>query len=381
MSDIESNNLSPEEARRYDRHLIMPEVGVAGQLKLRSARVLLVGTGGLGAPAGLYLAAAGIGTLGLVDFDEVELANLQRQVVFGTRDIGRSKTEAARERLADLNPEIEIVTHDTRLIRANALEILGGYDVVIDGSDNFPTRYLVNDACVLLGKPNVYGSVFRFEGQATVFGAGDAPCYRCLYPDPPPPGTVPNCADAGVLGVLPGIIGAIQAGETIKLIVGKGDTLAGRLLLFDALRTTFREVTVPRNRSCPACGEGAAAELIDYEEFCGHEAEAAITVPEMTARELKSRMDAGAGPFILDVREPHEFQICHLEGHLIPLAEIPARMGELDAGRDIVVYCRSGMRSALAVDLLKQAGFPNVWNLRGGILAWADDIDPSTPKY
>ncbi|MFQ5510905.1 MAG: molybdopterin-synthase adenylyltransferase MoeB [Candidatus Krumholzibacteriia bacterium] len=375
------HGLSPEETERYNRHLVMPEIGVEGQLRLRAARVVLIGTGGLGAPAGLYLSAAGVGTLGLVDFDAVDPGNLQRQVAFGTRDVGRPKVEAARERLSNLNPHVDIVTHDVRLASTNAIEILGGYDVVIDGSDNFATRYLVNDACVRLGKPNVYGSIFRFEGQTTVFGMPHGPCYRCLYPDPPPRGAVPNCAEAGVLGVLPGIIGTIQAAEAIKLILGKRETLAGRLLLFDCLQMRFREVEVPKNPRCPTCGDSAGViDLVDYEEFCG-EGTSAVAVPEMTPRELKARLDAGDDTFVLDVREPHESRICHLEGHLIPLREIAGRLGELDPARDIVVYCRSGVRSATAVDFLCKAGFRNVWNLRGGILAWSDEVDPSMPRY
>ncbi len=377
--------LSSDEILRYSRHLIMPEVAMKGQLKLKSASVLMIGAGGLGAPLGLYLAAAGVGELGLVDFDVVELTNLQRQVTFGTKDVGRPKLEAAIERLTDLNPNINMNAHETRLTSKNALDILGHYDLVVDGTDNFATRYLVNDACVLLGKPNVYGSIFRFEGQATVFAHRDGPCYRCLYPEPPPPGLVPSCAEGGVLGVLPGIVGAIQASEAIKLILGFGETLAGRLLLFDAQMMKFRELEIHKNPDCPVCGDDPTiTELIDYDEFCGIRAEEMapqVEVPEMTARELKSRMDAGNQPFILDVREPHEYEICNLDGHLIPLAEIPARVHELDSAHDIVVYCRSGVRSASAVDFLRQAGFRKVWNLRGGILAWADDIDPSIPKY
>ncbi|MEE9270349.1 MAG: molybdopterin-synthase adenylyltransferase MoeB [Candidatus Krumholzibacteria bacterium] len=377
--------LSPDEILRYSRHLIMPEVAMKGQLKLKSASVLMIGAGGLGAPLGLYLAAAGVGELGLVDFDVVELTNLQRQVTFGTKDVGRPKLEAAIERLTDLNPNINMNAHETRLTSKNAVDILGHYDLVVDGTDNFATRYLVNDACVLLGKPNVYGSIFRFEGQATVFAHRDGPCYRCLYPEPPPPGLVPSCAEGGVLGVLPGIVGAIQASEAIKLILGFGETLAGRLLLFDAQMMKFRELEIHKNPDCPVCGDDPTiTELIDYDEFCGIRAEEMapqVEVPEMTARELKSRMDAGNQPFILDVREPHEYEICNLDGHLIPLAEIPARVHELDSAHDIVVYCRSGVRSASAVDFLRQAGFRKVWNLRGGILAWADDIDPSIPKY
>jgi adenylyltransferase/sulfurtransferase len=377
--------LSREEILRYSRHLIMPEVAMDGQLKLKAARVLLVGTGGLGAPLGLYLTAAGIGRIGLVDFDAVDFTNLQRQVIFGTQDVGKSKLEAARTRLHDLNPHVEIVSHETRLTSENAMEIFEDYDVIVDGTDNFPTRYLVNDACVLMGKPNVYGSIFRFEGQASVFSYEDGPCYRCLYPAPPPPGLVPSCAEGGVLGVLPGIIGSIQANETVKLIIGKGDSLKGRLLLFDALKMKFRELKVRKNRECIICGpKRLIHHLIDYDEFCGVRGEDSAIgaqVPEMTAVELKRKMDAREEPFILDVREPHEFQICHIGGHLIPLRDVPQRVHELDSARDIVVHCRSGVRSAAVVDFLTQAGFKKVWNLRGGILAWSDEVDPKVPKY
>ena len=378
--------LSKEEILRYSRHLIMPEVGMDGQLKLKQARVLLIGTGGLGAPLGLYLAAAGVGTLGLVDFDVVDFTNLQRQVTFSSSDVGRPKIEAARERLLSLNPAIEIRTHEVKLTSDNALDILRDYDVIVDGTDNFPTRYLVNDACVLLGKPNVYGSIFRFEGQATVFHHADGPCYRCLYPEPPPPGLVPSCAEGGVLGVLPGIIGSLQAMETIKLILGRGESLSGRLLLFDALAMGFRELKLRRNPDCPVCGSRpTVTRLIDYYEFCGMRGEeapaVAVNVPEIEPRELKARLDRGDDLFILDVREPHEFQICHINGQLIPLGELPRRVHELDSAREIVAHCRSGKRSAEAVEFLRQAGFRKVWNLKGGILAWSDQVDPSVPKY
>ncbi len=378
--------LSQQEILRYSRHLIMPEVGMEGQLKLKQAKVLLVGTGGLGAPLGLYLAAAGVGRLGLVDFDVVDFTNLQRQVTFGTGDVGRPKLEAAAERLRDLNPEIEIVTHDAKLASENALDILRDYDIIVDGTDNFPTRYLVNDACVLLGKPNVYGSIFRFEGQATVFALADGPCYRCLYPEPPPPGLVPSCAEGGVLGVLPGIVGAIQANETIKLIIGKGETLKGRLLVFDALKMKFRELRLRKNPDCPVCGaHPTVTKLIDYYEFCGIRGEEtqapAVQVPEIEPRALKQRLDSGDDVFILDVREPHEYQICNLNGYLIPLGDLPKRAHELDSAREIVAHCRSGKRSAEAVDFLRKAGFRKVWNLKGGILAWSDQVDPSLPKY
>jgi adenylyltransferase/sulfurtransferase len=378
--------LSQEEILRYSRHLIMPEVGMEGQLKLKQAKVLLIGTGGLGAPLGLYLTAAGVGTLGLVDFDKVDYTNLQRQVTFGSKDVGRPKLQATRERLQDLNPETEFILHETRLTSDNALDILRDYHIVIDGTDNFPTRYLVNDACVLLGKPNVYGSIFRFEGQATVFALDDGPCYRCLYPEPPPPGLVPSCAEGGVLGVLPGIVGAIQANEAIKLIIGQGEPLKGRLLLFDALKMDVRELKLRKNPDCPVCGTNPTIkELIDYEEFCGIRGEEApqedVKVPEITPTELKQKLDAGEDLFVLDVREPHEFQICHLDGHLIPLGDLPKRVSELDSARNIVAHCRSGVRSAKAVTFLQQAGFRKVWNLKGGILAWSDEVDPSVPKY
>jgi len=378
--------LSKEEILRYSRHLIMPEVGMEGQLKLKNAKVLLIGTGGLGAPLGLYLAAAGVGKLGLVDFDVVDFTNLQRQVTFGTSDVGKHKSEAARARLSNLNPDIEIQSFETQLTSANALELFKDFDIIVDGTDNFPTRYLVNDACILLGKPNVYGSIFRFEGQVTVFGMPDGPCYRCLYPEPPPPGLVPSCAEGGVLGVLPGIVGSIQAMETIKLILGSGDGLVGRLLLFDALGMKFRELKLRKNPDCPMCGRTRTIhQLIDYYEFCGvrgEEAPAAdLNVPEITARELKTRLDRGDDLYILDVREPHEYQICNIKGHLLPLGELPRRVHELDSSREIVAHCRSGKRSAEAVDFLRKAGFRKIHNLKGGILAWSDEVDPSVAKY
>jgi molybdopterin/thiamine biosynthesis adenylyltransferase/rhodanese-related sulfurtransferase len=379
--------LSREEIMRYSRHLIMPEVGMDGQLKLKQAKVLCIGTGGLGAPVGLYLAAAGVGRIGLVDFDSVDLTNLQRQILFGTQDIGRPKIEAAADRLRNLNPEIQIDQFETRLTGDHALEILKNYDMVVDGTDNFPTRYLVNDACVILGKPNVYGSIFRFEGQITIFGAPAGPCYRCLYPEPPPPGLVPSCAEGGVLGVLPGIVGAIQAAETLKLIIGKGEPLIGRLLLFDALAMRFRELKLRKNPDCPVCGEHPTiTKLIDYAEFCGIRGEetaspAQTGVPEIAPRELKARLDRGDDLFVLDVREPHEYQICNLGGHLIPLGELSRRVNELDSSREIVAHCRSGKRSAEAVEFLRGAGFRKVLNLKGGILAWSDEVDASVPKY
>jgi len=379
--------LSKEEITRYSRHLIMPEVGMDGQLKLKQAKVLCIGTGGLGAPLGLYLAAAGVGRIGLVDFDKVDLTNLQRQILFDTNDIGRPKIEAATNRLRNLNPDIQIDNFETRLTSENALDILKDYDIVVDGTDNFPTRYLVNDACVILGKPNVYGSIFRFEGQITIFGYPGGPCYRCLYPEPPPPGLVPSCAEGGVLGVLPGIVGAIQAAETLKLIIGKGEPLVGRLLLFDALAMRFRELKLRKNPECPVCGgHPTITKLIDYEEFCGIRGEesaspAQAVAPEIAPRELKARLDRGDDLFILDVREPHEFQICNLGGHLIPLGELSRRVNELDSSREIVAHCRSGKRSAEAVEFLRSAGFRKVLNLKGGILAWSDEVDASVPKY
>jgi sulfur-carrier protein adenylyltransferase/sulfurtransferase len=381
-----ATSLSKSEIQRYSRHLIMPEVGMDGQLKLKNAKVLCIGTGGLGAPIGVYLAAAGVGRIGLVDFDVVDHSNLQRQILFGTKDVGRPKIAAAADRLRDLNPEIRIDTFETRLTSENALELFKDYDIIVDGTDNFPTRYLVNDACVLLGKPNVYGSIFRFEGQATIFAYPGGPCYRCLYPEPPPPGLVPSCAEGGVLGVLPGIVGSIQAAETLKLILGAGDSLVGRLLLFDALEMKFRELKLRKNPECPACGEHRTiTKLIDYEEFCGIRGEeapaAASTVPEITPKELKARLDRGDDLFILDVREPHEYQISNIGGRLIPLGEISRRAHELDSSREIVVHCRSGKRSAEAAEFLRGVGFRKLLNLKGGILAWSDDVDPTVAKY
>jgi adenylyltransferase/sulfurtransferase len=380
--------LSNEEIGRYSLHLILPEIGVPGQLKLKNARVLLVGTGGLGAPLGMYLAAAGVGTLGIVDFDTVDSSNLQRQIIHGSRDVGRSKIASARDRLADINPHVNIVSYETRLTSANALDIIREFDVVADGTDNYPTRYLVNDACILLGKPNVYGSIFRFEGQASVFGAKDGPCYRCLYPEPPPPGLVPSCAEGGVLGVLPGIIGTIQATETIKLILGDGDPLVNRLLLFDAWTMRFREVKLRKNPDCPMCGVNPTIKsLIDYELFCGIGTAApspsSTELEEITAVELKRRIDLGQDVQLIDVREPHEFAIARLPNtRLIPLREIASRTSEIDPSRETIVFCKVGLRSAQAVRRLKQAGFTGrLFNLKGGILAWSDDVDPSVPKY
>jgi sulfur-carrier protein adenylyltransferase/sulfurtransferase len=378
--------LTKKEIERYSRHLIMPEVGMDGQLKLKQAKVLCIGTGGLGAPLGLYLAAAGVGRIGLVDFDRVDDSNLQRQVLFSTEDVGRPKIVAAADRLRGLNPDIQIDTFDTHFSSENALEILKDYDIVVDGTDNFPTRYLVNDASVLLKKRNVYGSIFRFEGQITIFGDPNGPCYRCLYPEPPPPGLVPSCAEGGVLGVLPGIVGSIQAAETLKLIIGKGESLIGRLLLFDALAMRFRELKLRKNPDCPMCGaHPTITKLIDYAEFCGVRGEEVpvpqTSVPEITPRELKTRLDRGDDLYILDVREPHEYQICNLGGHLIPLGDLSKRASELDSSREIVAHCRSGKRSAEAVEFLQRAGFRKVLNLKGGILAWSDEVDSSVPKY
>ena len=377
--------LDKDEILRYSRHLIMPEVGMEGQQKLKAARVLCIGTGGLGSPLALYLAAAGVGTLGLVDFDVVDFTNLQRQIIHSTADVGRRKLDSAAEKIEAINPFVEVQRFETRLSSDNALRIFRDFDIVVDGTDNFPTRYLVNDACVLSGKPNVYGSIFRFEGQASVFGAEDGPCYRCLYPEPPPPGLVPSCAEGGVLGILPGLVGIIQATETIKLILGSGDPLIGRLLLVDALGMRFRELKLRKNPECPVCGPNRTIhELIDYQEFCGirgEEAPVNTTVPEIQPEELKQRLDAGEDIFVLDVREPHEYQICNLNGYLIPLGDLPKRMNELDSSREIVAHCRSGVRSGKAVDFLRQAGFRKVRNLAGGILAWADRVDPKMPKY
>jgi len=378
--------LSKEEILRYSRHLIMPEVGMEGQLKLKSAKVALIGTGGLGAPLGMYLAAAGVGRIGLVDFDVVDFTNLQRQVIHGTKDVGRKKLDSAADTMLDINPYVEIDRHEVALTSENALEILKDYDIVVDGTDNFPTRYLVNDACVLLKKPNVYGSIFRFEGQATVFAYAGGPCYRCLYPEPPPPGLVPSCAEGGVLGILPGTIGLIQATETVKLILGIGEPLVGRLLLYDALAMRFRELKLRRNPECPVCGDHPTIhKLIDYQEFCGipnQPHEPAAVEGDIDPVEVKAKIDRG-DPFVLiDVREPHEYQICRIpNAKLIPLGDLPKRVNELNSADEIVAHCKSGVRSAKAVDFLKQAGFRKVRNMRGGILAWSDKVDPSVPKY
>ncbi len=380
-------SLSNEEIARYSRHLIMPEVGLEGQKRLKAASVLAIGTGGLGAPLGMYLAAAGVGRLGLVDFDVVDSSNLQRQIVHGTKDVGRRKVDSARERLADINPHIEIETYDTRLTSENALTLFKNYDIIVDGTDNFPTRYLVNDACVLTGKPNVYGSIFRFEGQASVFWAERGACYRCLYPEPPPPGLVPSCAEGGVLGVLPGIVGAIQANETIKIILGAEDTLVNRLLLFDAWHMKFREFKLRKDPNCPVCGENPTIkELIDYEQFCGLAPSQQVAAPqleEITATELKQRLDRGDDVQIIDVREPHEFEIARIPNtKLIPLGQVVNRMNEIDSSRETVLHCKAGVRSAKAIAALKQAGFGGkLVNLKGGITAWSDEVDPSVAKY
>jgi molybdopterin/thiamine biosynthesis adenylyltransferase/rhodanese-related sulfurtransferase len=380
--------LSSNEIMRYSRHLILPEVGMEGQRRLKAARVLLVGTGGLGSPLALYLAAAGVGTLGLVDFDVVDESNLQRQVIHGTSSVGRPKIDSAAERIADVNPNVRVVKHETRLTSENALEILAGYDVVVDGTDNFPTRYLVNDACVLLGKPNVYGSIFRFEGQLSVFWAEKGPCYRCLFRDPPPPGLVPSCAEGGVIGVLPGIIGTLQALETVKLVLGVGEPMIGRFLLFDALDLTWRELKLRKDPGCPVCGEHPTQTgLIDYEQFCAGPVslvEPASAVAEITPAELAARLRAGERPTIVDVREAHEWDIVNLQEHgarLIPLGELEARLAELDPSQEIVVHCKMGGRSAKAAARLAEAGFARILNLSGGILAWSDQVDPAKPRY
>ena len=385
---VELPQLTTDELSRYSRHLILPEVGEEGQRKLKAARVLCVGTGGLGSPLALYLAAAGVGTLGLVDFDVVDASNLQRQIIHSTADIGRKKLDSAAEKIKALNPALNVVKHDTLLSSANALDILKDYDVVADGTDNFPTRYLVNDACVLLGKPNAYGSIFRFEGQTSVFAAKDGPCYRCLYPEPPPPGLVPSCAEGGVLGILPGLVGVIQATETIKLILGKGSTLVGRLLLIDSLNMRFRELRLRKNPDCPVCGNHpTVTKLIDYQQFCGiaratkEENEMKNGILQLSVTDLKRRIDAGEDLFILDVREPFEYQIANIGGKLIPQGEVPQRLNEIDRDREIIVHCKSGARSQRIAEYLKQQGYPEVVNVAGGILAWSSQVDPSVPKY
>jgi len=376
--------LSHAEMLRYSRHLLLPEVGVTGQRKLKAARVLVVGAGGLGSPVSLYLAAAGVGTVGIVDFDVVDLTNLQRQIVHGTSMLGRLKLDSAEDRLTDLNPNVTVERHETRLTSQNALEVISQYDIVVDGTDNFPTRYLVNDACVLLGKPNVYGSIFRFEGQASLFHAKQGPCYRCLYSEPPPPGLVPSCAEGGVLGVLPGIIGSIQALETIKWIIGAGNPLLGRLVLFDALKLRFRELELRKDPTCPICGTNPTIrELIDYEAFCGIGLEPAYAGPEISAEELRQEMsEKGADLALIDVREPHEWEIVHIEGaRLIPLNQLPERLSELDGHAEIVTHCHHGARSMKALEILRGAGFGKVRSLAGGIDAWAERVELGMARY
>jgi adenylyltransferase/sulfurtransferase len=386
LAEAETAELTSEELARYSRHLLLPEVGMEGQAKLKRAKVAMIGAGGLGAPLGLYLAAAGVGRIGIVDFDVVDASNLQRQVIHGTGDLGRKKLDSAADRMRDINPNVRIDKFDTNLSSENALEILKDYDIVVDGTDNFPTRYLVNDACVLLKKPNVYGSIFRFEGQATVFAYEDGPCYRCLYPEPPPPGLVPSCAEGGVLGILPGIIGLIQATETAKLILGVGETLKGRLLLYDALGMRFRELKLKRDRNCPVCGDHpTVTKLIDYQEFCGIRPaapQAGVAEGVIDPKEVKAKLERGDDFVLVDVREPYEYQIARIPGsRLIPLGELPKHLQELNPDADIVAHCKSGARSQKAVDLLKQNGFKHVRNMTGGILAWSDKVDPSVPKY
>ena len=378
-------DLSNEEVLRYSRHLLLPEVALEGQQRIKASRVLCVGTGGLGSPLALYLAAAGVGTLGVIDFDTVDQTNLQRQIIHTTEDVGRAKVASASEKIHAINPNVSVRAFDAKLTSANALELFREFDIIADGTDNFATRYLVNDACVLTGKPNVYASVFRFEGQASVFATEQGPCYRCLYPEPPPPGAVPSCAEGGVLGVLPGLLGVIQATEVLKLILGAGETLIGRLLLIDALDMRFREVKLRKASACPICGTNRTIhELIDYEQFCGvrgEEKPVTAALPEIQPEELKSRLDAGEDVLILDVRELHEYQICNLHGRLIPIGELPQRLGELDPNREIVAHCKLGGRSAKAVEFLRSQGFRDVKNLAGGIMRWAEKVDPSMPRY
>jgi adenylyltransferase/sulfurtransferase len=377
--------LSSDEILRYSRHLILPEVALEGQQRLKASRVLLIGAGGLGSPLALYLAAAGVGTIGLVDFDVVDVTNLQRQIVHGSKDVGRPKLESARDRLKDLNPHVHVEGYETRLTSENALEIIRDYDIVIDGTDNFATRYLTNDACVILGKPNVYGSIYRFEGQSSVFATEEGPCYRCLYPEPPPPGLVPSCAEGGVLGVLPGLVGTIQATEGIKLLLGIGEPLIGRLLLIDALSMQFRAMRLRKNPNCPACGTREIRELIDYDQFCGIGGDPLQDphgIPEITPAELSAKLQRHDDFDLIDVRDPHEWAIARIPGaRLVPLGSFTESLSSLDSARDIVVTCKMGGRSAKAVRQLQAAGFKKVWNLAGGILRWSDDVDPKVPKY
>jgi adenylyltransferase/sulfurtransferase len=375
--------LTHEELRRYSRHLILPDVATDGQRKLKRARVLLIGAGGLGSPLALYLAAAGVGTLGLVDFDVVEASNLQRQILHGTKDIGRSKLASARDRIADVNPHVRTELHETRLTADHALGIIREYDIIVDGTDNFATRYLTNDACVILGKPNVYGSIFRFEGQVSVFATADGPCYRCLYPEPPPPGLVPSCAEGGVLGVLPGLIGTMQATEVLKLILGIGEPLVGRLLLVDSLGATYRTLKVRKDPWCPACGTHEIRELIDYDEFCGFNPDQSVeAIPQISATALAERLRRGDDIDLIDVREPYEWEIARIEGsRLLPFADVPSSLATIDTGRDVVVLCKSGGRSAAAVSHLQSVGYRKVWNLRGGIDAWSAEVDPNVATY
>jgi molybdopterin/thiamine biosynthesis adenylyltransferase/rhodanese-related sulfurtransferase len=377
--------LSSDEILRYSRHLILPEVALEGQQRLKASRVLLIGAGGLGSPLALYLAAAGVGTIGLVDFDVVDVTNLQRQIVHGSKDVGRPKLESARDRLKDLNPHVHVEGFETRLTSENALEIVRDFDIVIDGTDNFATRYLTNDACVILGKPNVYGSIYRFEGQSSVFATEEGPCYRCLYPEPPPPGLVPSCAEGGVLGVLPGLVGTIQATEGIKLLLGIGEPLIGRLLLIDALTMQFRTMRLRKNPNCPACGTREIRELIDYDQFCGIGGDPLQDpngIPELTPVELATKQQRKDDFDLIDVREPHEWAIARIPGaRLVPLSAFTDSLHQFDSARDIVVHCKMGGRSAKAVRQLQAAGFKKVWNLAGGILRWSDDVDPKVPKY
>jgi len=389
-TETELPTLNAEEIKRYSRHLIMPEVGMDGQRRIKQGSVLCIGAGGLGSPAAMYLAAAGVGRIGIVDFDVVDYSNLQRQLLHTTNDVGRTKLESAKSKINALNPHVQVETYEEALSSDNAMRLFKGYDVILDGTDNFPTRYLVNDACVLMGIPNAYGSIFRFEGQASVFATKDGPCYRCLYPEPPPPGLVPSCAEGGVLGVLPGVIGVIQATESIKLLTGIGQPLIGRFLIYDALNMKFRELKLRKDPDCPVCGtHPTVTKLIDYDQFCGivqpaqdHSSGATVSASEITPVELKAKLDAGETPFILDVREPNEYQINKIPGStLIPLGELPRRYQELPKDRQIVTQCKMGGRSAKAQDFLKTVGFTDVLNLKGGILEWIDKVDPSQPKY